>query len=289
MNWLTLQNFFQLGFHAAALVFLYLGYRLLRQVVASGGEELPLKLKNVRFFMIMSLAFFVLGASLQLYEGWARRTDRSGARQLLLHLSPTRMPEDVPPAEVRLAGELLEFDNGRAAPEIHAATDMAINLERIRDVVVRLRAINRELQLDQAAALPDVGVGTDDLPGEWTLSDQSLREAGAAELDSTVARLNEALEESDGADSAAIRSSLGWVYYARGDFGAATAELERAASEAQDEEIRVRAYNNLGRVLLDRGDLEGSRAAFQNAGSGVAARGGLGQVAATEQALRVAN
>lgn len=77
----------RLGFHGFAVVMLYLGYRLLRTVVAERASPasestaeirgLQLRLKEVRIFCFISLIFFVLGVASELLRQFQVRSQEN--------------------------------------------------------------------------------------------------------------------------------------------------------------------------------------------------------------------
>ena len=278
-------SLFQVGFHGAALVFLYLGYRLNRQVVEEDGPQLKEKLSSVRFFLAMARAFFVVGAGLQI---WEAQFDEGPAEPVALNmnLSPKEMPDGIPNLDVSLDGDPLKFSRGHAAPPVQVGNNLRIDAEALRDAVVSLQAVNRQLQLAEAAADGDeVGVSEAATGGAGVSNDQ-LASADAEELETTAQNLSRSLADPAVRDPAAVKASLGWVEFNRGNTKEAVRVLEEAAREAPDEKTRALAYNNLGRVYLQQGDLEASREAFERAGDSPSARKGLTLVDAAESAVR---
>ncbi len=270
---------FQAGLHGAALVFLYLGYRLNRQVVEEDGPQLKAKLASVRFFLVVALAFFVAGAGLQV---WEERTDG----ELTMHLSPKEMPDGVPDLELLWAGEPLAVERGYVKRPLAEATDLRIDAEDLRDAVVSLQAVNRRLQVDEAASDgEEVGV-TDTSTGGTGVSNDQLATADDEELEAAARNLSSSLADPAVQDPAAVKASLGWVEFNRGNTKEAVRFLEEAAREAPDEKTRARALNNLGRVHLQQGDLEASREAFELVGESPAAKKGLTLVDAAERAVQ---
>jgi len=279
---------FQLGFHGAALVFLFLGYRLNQKVVEEDGPQLKEKLASVRFFLAMALAFFVVGAGLQV---WSELGDSDLTTDLTMHLSPAKMPEGLPDLKLTLGGQTLEFDSGRTQAEIAKSTDLRVDAEALRTAIANLQAVNRQILIEEASESGDeVGV-EEEAARSVGVSNESLRNAEPEELDELADRLSEELERPGTTNPTAVKTSLAWVQFSRGETVQARELLEQAVTESPDEKTRSLAYNNLGRVYLQQGDLEKSREAFEAAQStapSAAARKGmmLTRAAETSQVSR---
>ena len=103
----------RLGFHGFAVVMLFLGYRLLKTVVAERGspntEGLQLRPKSVKTFLVISLIFFVLGVASELFRTSQERT-RENEMTMQLQPEAASMPDGA------LLPTLLEEDEGGAKP-----------------------------------------------------------------------------------------------------------------------------------------------------------------------------
>ncbi len=261
---------FELGLHGAALVFLWLGYRLNNELNEQNAtapaeiEVLKLKLRQLRFFMVLSLAFFVIGAGLEIYQVRSERlTAPAPAVDLVTYIQPKTMPEGFPSLEVRIAGKALEFPSGRNHSTLSQAADLMIDAEPLRDAIVNMRSTLTSLQVAQAKTAAGVGLAADPAVGSAALSNADLASKSPDELQAAVARLEESLATgTSGPDSAeeraAFKTSLGWTLFVQGDNGKAKAELEEAILLAKNNATRERARNNLSVVYLNEGHLDAS-------------------------------
>ncbi len=93
------------GFHGLALAILILGFCLLRKVVdaetGSGEKQRDYSslLAHIRGFMFISLAFLVVGASLEMWRSMVKPET-----EVHVAISPRDMPEDVDSPELEVLG-----------------------------------------------------------------------------------------------------------------------------------------------------------------------------------------
>lgn len=129
----------RLGFHGAALAMLFLGYMLMRRVLnAEATEQLGPRLAQVRFFLVVSLMFFLVGAGLELVR-------RAQMNDVSISISPMPWPGGIPsPTLLEDSGKALVFSENLVAtvPLRHGAM-VQLHLETIADLITRL-----ESQLD---------------------------------------------------------------------------------------------------------------------------------------------
>ncbi len=253
---------FQAGFHGAALVFLVLGYYLLRKVLAekpgaaaAAQNTFRMKLRAVWGFLWFAFLFFVAGVAFQI---WGPRIGRGSSDPLVVQLSPSEMPAGLPSPLVYLAGDPLQFGaSGRAEATIETKRDLMINTLKLSQAI---DARIRSAEIQQAASTPGVGIGDDPAAQEVGLTDDVLATATPAQVEAKVEELKEKVENpAPGEDPAAARASLGWVYYSLGRDEEAKATLELAAKEADDPKTKARVSQNLSRVLEMQGDLKGAK------------------------------
>lgn len=134
----------QLGFHGTALAFLMLGYGLLRQVLNEppaddpNNEKLGLMMRNIRFFIVASVIFLVIGVAAQIYFD---RTERP----VEVHLSPTSgFPEGVAGPKVMVREQKVVFVDGRGHLKVRENDSIRVVIDelirRLHDLEFEIRA-----------------------------------------------------------------------------------------------------------------------------------------------------
>jgi len=160
-----LAQLLQLGFHGTALAFLLVGYRLMKQVLEDDDDDnLDLRLRNVRFFLGVSVAVLVLGIGGQILAQYL-----DSRHTVEVHLSPSGIPEDLPFPDLSTDGESVVFDGGRGSmivgrnlPVRLVVDDM---VDKIRDLIHEKELLDAQLRRHEALRAIDEGGGFDEDAG----------------------------------------------------------------------------------------------------------------------------
>ena len=271
---------FEFGLHGAALVFLWLSFSLNKELNQQNPTEPPqievlkLKLRQLKFFMLLSLAFFLVGAALEIYQVQFKHPAPKIA--LITFLQPKAMPEGFPNIEARIDGRPLKFEVGRNVAELGQQANLEIDAASLRDAIVNMRSTLTGLQVAQVRAAPEVGLAADPAAGSVGLA-ADLASKSPEELQLIVTNLEARAARAAGPESAeeraAVKTSLGWVLFVQGDYAKAKSELEEAILLAKSDATRERARNNLSAVYLNEGQLDASESLLlQNPSSPFAQR-----------------
>ena len=147
MDGLNMTDLLQVGFHGTALAFLILGYRLLQQALEDPppddpeAEKLSLILRNIRFFMVASLAFLLVGVGAQIFLN-------QGERRVEVHLSPTAgFPEGVDGPIIRVSDRKVAFEDGRGELVVKGADSIRVVIDHI---VARLHQLELEIRAHES-------------------------------------------------------------------------------------------------------------------------------------------
>ncbi len=144
-----LENFLPLitaGFHGFAVAMLYMGYKLLKTVVArqvEANEEnlkrLSILVREIRFFLVISLIFFFAGSGLQLYN-------QMRDNEIFVLVSPRKMPsKDLMPTILKNNNEEIRLNNGMATIRIKDKSTLDFITQQLVDEVRSNRKIISEL------------------------------------------------------------------------------------------------------------------------------------------------
>lgn len=157
----------QLGFHGTALAFLIVGFLLMKRVLGDddddegGGqvdsEVLQIKLKNVRFFIGVSVLVMVLGIGAQFLANYL-----DSRHQVEVFLSPSGMPQGLPEPLLSTRAGSVQFDHGLG--EMTVGRNLPIRLV-LDDLVDRIEVLEAELRAHQTALAQEEGGGFDDGAG----------------------------------------------------------------------------------------------------------------------------
>ncbi|MEM1177994.1 MAG: hypothetical protein AAGM22_06605 [Acidobacteriota bacterium] len=161
-----LAELLQLGFHGTALAFLLVGYRLMKQVLDDeDGDGLELRLRNVRFFLAVSVAVLVLGIGSQIL---VQHLDSK--HEVEVHLSPSGMPESVAEPQISTLGAppvvfeqgLGRITVGRKVP-IRVVVDELV--DKIEELMDQRDLLDAQLREREALLAREEGGGFDEDAG----------------------------------------------------------------------------------------------------------------------------
>ena len=107
------------GFHGLAFAMLFLGYRLLKTIHETGGsghksilaEERERQYRSIYIFMGISLLFFILGVSSEMYRQNQERSHQTQEADLHIVISPNPLPWDgLPMPKIIKDSEVIHFN-----------------------------------------------------------------------------------------------------------------------------------------------------------------------------------
>lgn len=166
-------DYIRLGFHGFAFVMLFLGYMLLRSFVTKcqtmandlkqeQSDLFRMLSRNIIGFLVISLIFFVGGASLEIFRQAQLNSALSQPHDLEFLVSPAMMPSGLPPPKISLRDVTKEFDMaGRATLQAKNEDSIRVLLEDVTNKYTELDNLNRQL-LGQWAEDEDGGGFNDD-------------------------------------------------------------------------------------------------------------------------------
>jgi hypothetical protein len=163
----------RLGFHGLALVMLFLGYRLIRQVltgkadVAQNGFDqsaklFSLRLTGVAMFLGVSLIFFILGVGSELMR-------HSQENDVIVYFSPKEMPGEIEmPILVKgMEPVHIHAETGAAMLRVKHKETLSLQLEVLTNELGRVRALVDRLTEERDSLLAATGgsseMGSDDV------------------------------------------------------------------------------------------------------------------------------
>jgi len=152
----------QMGFHGTALAFLILGFFLMRGVLRQNQkkenhENLEIKLKNVRFFLLVSVVVMILGIGAQFLVNYL-----DSRYDVEVHLSPSGMPQGTSEPLLSTQGGQVQFDHGLG--RLTVGRNLPIRLV-IDDIVERIKTLEAEVQAHQQQLAAEEGGGFDEDAG----------------------------------------------------------------------------------------------------------------------------
>ena len=128
------------GFHGCAVAILYLGYRLYREVVRKDNEReiIEIKSKNLKFFLVISLIFLVMGPGFQILENVLSNSQKNSLH-LVIYPKKEEMPENTPMPDIRLKAEPLALKDGGYVADIKNNDTLSITIYGIIDSIKDLK------------------------------------------------------------------------------------------------------------------------------------------------------
>lgn len=137
----------RLGFHGFALAMLLLGYRLIRTASSEGNPEfLDRRSKDIRFFMAVSVIFFVLGVGSELYA-------KTQAIDLIIVVNPapSAMQPEVEPIFKKGTDLLvLDWDTGHTTISVKHGEQLYLQFYSLTKEMERLQNVVEQLLKEQA-------------------------------------------------------------------------------------------------------------------------------------------
>ena len=156
----------QLGFHAAALAFLYLGFQLMRQAITQAKSARPtsvprleIVLKSIRQFILISFFFFIVGAGIELFSRVIRP-------QVNVSVTTTpqldHFPSFLSKPDISVNGDSLTWKGGYAKTQVSETTTIIFSTEALvesgRNLYLALsQYLNAEIPRTSAGALSAEG------------------------------------------------------------------------------------------------------------------------------------
>ena len=147
------------GFHGLALAILLLGFCLLRKVVdantgdGDGKRDDTSLLQHIRCFLIISLAFLVVGASLEVW-----RLSTVSEAEVLVKLSPRNLPEGVEGPDLVAGLEEYPVTGKPQLVKIKDRQDLTIGVESLSEAIHLRDGLIREFREEQGEQNDDLGL-----------------------------------------------------------------------------------------------------------------------------------